>query len=268
MYAYSNSTASLRGYNPSAAPASCSSDTNTVDSGLASSQNPSNGILDYFDAQRGSESAIDLLAESTPTLTDMEIGEMYYGQHQVVTFENHSAALQRSNDDFALQVLLMEKLLSAASSERNDVELLVHRDVYPRYQAAPNYAEFEEKIALTERELNVFRARIAELKIIAAEEGYSIKPRSLRDFWKFVSQYRFIKADALFADEDGILNAVWTDQGKTGRVSIDFLGHGYATFAIIRYWNNGNKTRIVGSDNLAGIKRQIEIHELQGQLEL
>lgn len=189
-----------------------------------------------------------------------------------IYLDNSIEPMSRTHADFSIQTNGDFDASANFATIFEDDELaksieVTHHAVLSFQKTVSLLADVVENIITTKRAHEIFRERISELQEIAVDEGNLVNMHSILDFWRFILQFQFIKADALFLAESQYLNVVWTDHGKTGRVSITFLGRDSVSFAVIRHLSDGRKTRVVGTNNLIGAKEQIEINQLQGLLE-
>ena len=112
-------------------------------------------------------------------------------------------------------------------------------------------------------DLHAFRMRIETLRADAAQDGYSIRRDSEDDFWLFVLSEPDIRRCNLVLTDNGNLRAVWKD-GRGAHVGLQFLGGETVQFVIFKCRSSARQiSRVAGRDSLEGVKRQIQVFDLQ-----
>ena len=113
---------------------------------------------------------------------------------------------------------------------------------------------------------DIYRSRIKELCAFAMDDGYSLRPESERDFWKFFDDGPRLRRFELVMIDNGNLRAVWQDKQGT-HVGLQFLGDDIVQFVLFkRRCSSRPVSRIVGRDTVAGFEGQIQSFELQSLL--
>ncbi len=113
---------------------------------------------------------------------------------------------------------------------------------------------------------DTYRSRIKELCAYAVDDGYSLRPESERDFWKFFGGGPRLRQFELVLIDNGNLRAVWQDEQET-HVGLQFLGADIVQFVLFkRRCPSRPVSRVVGRDTVAGFESQIRAFELQSLL--
>ena len=113
---------------------------------------------------------------------------------------------------------------------------------------------------------DTYRSRIKELCAYAVDDGYSLRPESERDFWKFFGGGPRLRQFELVLIDNGNLRAVWQDEQET-HVGLQFLGDDIVQFVLFkRRCSSRPVSRVVGRDTVGGFEGQIQSFELQSLL--
>lgn len=107
-----------------------------------------------------------------------------------------------------------------------------------------------------------YRVRIDELRHLASQDGYHLKPSSESDFWRFVNSALRWRKGGLVLMDNGNLRAVWKDD-QGNRLGLQFLGEGMVQHVIFRQRDATLPvSRVAGRDTIEGICRQVEAFDL------
>lgn len=130
----------------------------------------------------------------------------------------------------------------------------------PRDRLTAEHIEKDQQAWTTFEE---YKTRINMLRDLAEEEGCYLSKLSEKDFWKFVKSEPFIRKGNLVLLDNGNLRVAWKDdQGE--HLGLQFLGSQMAQYVIFKRRKHQRKiSRVVGRDDLEGIRRQIQAFDLQ-----
>ena len=108
-----------------------------------------------------------------------------------------------------------------------------------------------------------YRRRIEDLRGMAKDEGITVAPASIEDFWQSIRSLLLTRKAQLVLADEGNLIAIWDDDDGN-YVDIEFLGEGSLHYVIFRGPEN-SPDRICeeGSGTLQTVKRQVQKHKLE-----
>ena len=115
---------------------------------------------------------------------------------------------------------------------------------------------------LKEKQYQVYRNRIEELRSDAQLDGFAMNEASEVDFWSFIESISFAQKAGLVLLDNGNLRAVW--KGENGsHLGLQFLGNRLVEYVIFkRRQATKYVSRVAGRDTIVGIKKQILASDL------
>ena len=127
-------------------------------------------------------------------------------------------------------------------------------------------AELGNKLEKTRQTRLAYQSRIETLRGYAALEGLTLNHLSEEDFWSFAASVPFAREGDLVLLDNGNLRAIWGED-EDRHLGIQFLGDRMAQYVIFRRREGSDRiSRVAGRDTFEGIKKQVQIFNLEAFL--